>query len=1008
MFSKQQNALSRMIAVIVILLSSIVMMSAQPGRNMKMTVTGYIIDSKTSEPLIAATVQANSSDGGSGTFGITDENGKFSFEINRPGKYQLIFKYVGYKDLTKDVNIMPNRTNIGKFKLTEDPRLLKEVEAVGHADRIKQKGDTLAYNAAAFKVQDGATAEELIAKMPGIEVTSSGVKAQGESVQKILVDGKEFFDNDLKMALRTLPAEVVESVNVFDKKSDQAEFTGIDDGETVKAMDFMTKSFSRNGVFGKVFAGGGNNFNWNNAYWNTGFNLNLFNGDRRISLLGMSNNTNVRDFSTDDMESGGGMMMGRMWGAQGVARTNGLGVNYSDVFMGGRLNVELSYFFNQSRTVTADTTYTDDLNYDNASYSRSNSLAHSMSHRIGGRVSFRPTANDEIMFRPNINIQSNESTSDTESRRWSDKLDNVMSSDALWDEFLSRNITNGNTESDSWNLRGNLLWRHRFSKAGRTLSLNMNMGASGNDNISKNNKVYDIASVSGLVTTKQFMYNDGKTNNSNLGGNIQWTEPLNDRTTLSLRYEIGYNYSKRDNAIDYYTDDSYKSLDHHDENNTNTYEQKSLNNSGELGVNYHVNTLRINATVRAQESHIEGEQDYYLLANSANSFSTTKNYFSVLPNLRVQYRTEKGTQFQFDYRARTQNPNVRNLQESVNTTNAQAYSTGNPDLDQSRSHSLNLRMIYANAEHATNFMIFGGFDFTQKSTSNQVLRNLTKETVAFTSLDPKYGFDKDVFKPLSLIPGASITRPINLDGNKSAHMAMVFGFPFDLIYSNVNVSLDGNYSTSPSSKMTITGFDTNNNPIIDNLNNKTRQIGFGPRMNINSNISSDLNFNIMYSPQWSWVKDSEVTGDAANSRDYVTHNLNANLNWTFWRGFTTEQSLNYSYYGGPSMPESIDQWIWNASLGKKFLKGNKAEIKLQAFDILGSNKGYTRSVGDSNISTSYRNFMPRYFLLTFTYRISAYKKGGKQATQERNERGGFPGGGMGPGPGGFGGGFGGG
>ena len=246
------------------------LMMAQPGRgSWKFTVSGVAVDSKTDEPLIGVAVKVTSSDGGTGTFGISDSDGKFSFEVNRPGRYSLEFTYVGYKTLHKDVNIMPNRAKLGTFKLKEDPKMLAEVETIGHSQRIKTKGDTLAYNADAYKVQDGATAEELVGKMPGIEVSSEGVKAQGETIQKILVDGKEFFDNDVKMALRSLPAEVLESVNVFDKKSDQAEFTGVDDGETVKAMDLITKSYRRNGVFGKAFGGIGNNFDWNQGYKNS-------------------------------------------------------------------------------------------------------------------------------------------------------------------------------------------------------------------------------------------------------------------------------------------------------------------------------------------------------------------------------------------------------------------------------------------------------------------------------------------------------------------------------------------------------------------------------------------------------------------------------------------------------------------------------------------------------------------------------------------------------------------
>ena len=1018
----------RLVMTLLLFVMGAAMLFAQPGgRNMKITAEGSVVDSKTSEPLVGVAVKVTSSDGGTGTFGISDADGKFTFEVNRPGKYSLEATYVGYKTLHKDVNLFPGRAKVGQLKLKEDPRVLAEVETIGHSQRIKQKGDTLAYNADAYKVQDGASAEELVGKMPGIEVTSDGVKAQGETVQKILVDGKEFFDNDVKMALRSLPAEVLESVNIFDKKSDQAEFTGIDDGETVKAMDLVTKAYRRNGVFGKVFGGVGNNFDWDNGYWNTGFNINMFDGNRRITLQGMSNNVNERNFSNDDMAAGGGMMGGRQWGSNGVARTNGLGVNFNDEYKEGKVAVELSYFFNQNRVASSDTSYTDNFERTvldengmeklipaSARYSASSNLNHSMSHRVGGRITIRPTDRDEIMIRPSLNFQNSDGFGLSESRSWNHELDAVAIDGKhmnLWDDVLSQNNNHSESESDSWNVRANVLWRHRLNKPGRTFSVNINGGASGSD--SENRTIKDM--IMGLEKTHQNQMNNNSNENSNIGGNVQWTEPLATGLNLSLRYDLNYNQSERETAIDFYSDEKFSSLIEHDRYNSNTYKQTNLRNSGELGLSYNKGTLRMNGSVRLENSLLDGEQDYFLLSDTDTnnrSFKTSKSYFSVLPNLRIEYRTEGGTQFRINYNSRSSNPSINNLQKSVNTTNPLAYSTGNPDLDQSRSHNVNFNMIYTNTETAQNFMIFGGYNVTTNQISNQSLTNRTKQPMEFAKMSAsdkdKYGFSDDVFGHLTLAPGASVTRPVNRDGYQSVFLNFGYGFPFDAIMSNVNISLGGQYGINPSNQLYFFGNDDKGVPEIQSVDSRTQSLGFNPRMHISSNISTDLNFNLMYAPSFQWVSDTK--GNSAN-KDFINHNLNASLNWTFWEGFTTDQALNYSRFGGPSQPEAIEQWIWNASLGKKFLKGNAAEIKLQAYDILGSNKGFTRSVGDSNITANYRNFMPRYFLCTFTYKITAYRAAGKQATRTEDEGfGGFPGGGF-PGggfPGGGRGGFGGG
>ncbi|MDO4496514.1 MAG: TonB-dependent receptor [Bacteroidales bacterium] len=967
---------------------------AQPGHRMKISAKGTILDSKTLEPLYAATVKATSSDGGTGSFAITDTLGRFTLEVERPGKYSLEFSYMGYKPMQKEVNIFPGRANLGKFKLTEDSRLLREVETVAHSQRIQTKGDTLAYNADAYKVQDGASAEELVGKMPGIEVTSEGVKAQGETVQKILVDGKEFFDNDVKMALKSLPAEVLESVNVYDKKSDQAEFTGVDDGETVKAMDLITKSYRRNGTFGKVFGGVGSNFDFDKAYWNTGFNINMFNGNRRITLQGMSNNVNERNFSNDDMAAGGGMMMGRQWGATGVARTNGFGVNFSDEFRDGKVKMDLSYFFNQNRVVNGDTTYTDDLNRTASQYSASSSLNHSMSHRVGGRITIKPSDRDEIMIRPSLNFQSSDGNSISSSRSWNHSLDSVWSDGKhlpLWEDVLSRTNNISHNENDSWNLRTNVLWRHRLNKPGRTFSIRLNGGASGSDSEHFANKDQLLGGSKILENQK----NANNSKNSNFGGNLQWTEPLATGLNLSLRYEVSYQKSERETRYDFFSDEEFKHWERHDTLNTNTYIQKNLRNIGEVGLSYNKGTFRANAAVRLQNSKLDGEQDYFL--KGIAPAATSKTYFSVLPNLRLEYRTKKGTQFRMDYRANSNNPSVGNLQESVNTTNRLNYSTGNPNLDQSITHRLFMNMIYTNTETAQNFMIFGGFNSTQDQISNEFLINRTQETLKFTDIPAKFGYEGNLYKNLSLAPGASINRPVNRNGYMSAHLNFGYGFPFDAILSNVNISLGGNYNVNPSYKVYYE-YNAQGKGTFSEIETKTRTLGFNPRLHVSSNISSDLNFNLMYMPSFQWVDGNE---SSTQSKDFINHNLNASLNWTFWRGFTTDQSVNYSRYGGPAQPEAIEQWIWNASIGKKFLKGNKAEIKLQAYDILGSNKGFSRNVGDSNITSTFRNFMPRYFLCTFTYKITNYKGTASKSSSGDGNRGGghggFPGGGHGPG-----------
>ncbi len=961
---------------------------AQPRMNI--TATGYIIDSKTSEPLYATTVKVTSADGGTGTFGITDSIGKFEFIVNRPGKYTLDFSYVGYKPLTKEVRIFPGRgANLGKFKMEEDAVLLQEVGTVARSQRVKQVGDTVVYNADAYKVVDGASAEDLVAKMPGIEVTDEGVKAQGETVEKITVDGKAFFENDPKLALKTLPAEVVQSVSVFDKKSDQAEFTGFDDGNTVKAMDLTTKSYRRNGAFGKVYGSGGFDTDWN-PYYNAGFNLNLFNGDQRISLLGMSNNVNQQDFSFDDLMSSGGMggrggrMQSRVGRQSGVSRANAFGLNFNNTYLEDKLDVQGSYFFNMTRTTLNDSISDDYINMDRASIQTDERLSHNYSHRVNMRITYKPNDENEFMFRPRFNFQKTDADGLSDSRTWRHALDSVITHSNIYtDSLQNSNTTHSVSDGHSWNAGGMLLWRHKMAKEGRTLSIHIDGSVSGSESNSHNEKLTTVLGNS----THELQGAENETNNYGIGGNIMWTEPISDNQQLSIRYDIDYTHSSSDRMVEYFSESFDTTPDSIDGNNSNQYTSDYLTHRGELGYRLNSEYVRFNASLGFQNALLEGEQNYIYWNETDGttdpSYRTSKSFNSILPRIRFEWMPKEGASFNIDYNSRSNAPSISNLQQSVNTTNELAYSTGNANLSQSVNHNVRLRFIYSNMERATNLMLFAGMSFQQDYIGTQYVINNSDETIALNNLTGNSSL-KDYlskqYQGLGLVSGARISRPVNMSGYQTAFGGLSYGFPFDLLMSNVNVAVDANYSMIPSQQIYYMGVNEHGIAQYKDFSTKVRNLSISPRLSVTSNISQDLDFSLSYRPSFQKVKD---TKNDANNYDYLTHSARANFNWVFWKGFTIEQSLNFTLYTGSSMARNEDDWTWNASIGKKFGKNNAAEIKLQAYDILNSHNGYTRSVSDSYIRNSYVNYMPRYFMLNFSYKIAQYKGVGNTKESRR-------------------------
>ena len=309
------------------------------GAHAQAIIRGKVTDKSTSDPLPGATVSVTPN-GGKASLGVSDFDGNYKIDNLPAGKYSLRVSYMGYKTYERQVTLSGTESKVVNVSMSEDATMLENLSVEGRATRAQQFGDTLSYSASAFKVLEGSTAEELLAKMPGIVVEGGEVQAQGESVSKVLVDGKEFFDGDINLALKNLPADIIASIEVFDKKSDQAEFTGFDDGEEIKTINIVTRSGYQEGIFGKVYGGYGTD----NRY-NAGGNINIFDDSQRLSILGMSNNVNQQNFSQEDLSGvmsaqsskrGGKRGGGRRGGTDnfmvgslgGVTKTNGVGLNY--------------------------------------------------------------------------------------------------------------------------------------------------------------------------------------------------------------------------------------------------------------------------------------------------------------------------------------------------------------------------------------------------------------------------------------------------------------------------------------------------------------------------------------------------------------------------------------------------------------------------------------------------------------------------------------------------------
>ena len=807
---------------------------------MAQSLSGTVTDKTTKEGLISATVQLVSSDGKS-SYTSTDLNGNFQFKKLQPGTYTLQVTYVGYKSYNAKQTLSEGQEKRVKIEMTEDAQLLGEVSVQGRATRAEQQGDSLLYNAEAFQVMMGSSAEDLLAKMPGIVVEGGTIQAQGEQVQKVLVDGKEFFDGDVNLAIKNLPSDVIASIEVFDKKSEQAEFTGFDDGEEVKTINIVTKGGFRQGTFGEVSGGYGTD----DRYKVNG-NLNFFNDDRRISVLGMSNNVNQQNFSQEDLAGvmaagnsgrgrggrggGGGGRSGAPGGSSasnfmvgslgGVTSANGLGLNYVDQW-GEKWKITGSYFFNQSDNLTQQQT---DREYFESvlpgmTYSeyKENSMKN-WNHRFNMKLDYQMTERTSLQFRPTLSFQNNDS----------------------YGLLQGQNLVNGTADSETettsfgksnaYNIGADLMLRHRFLKEGRTLSLMLSGKMSNTDGDTYTDYLNTLYGLElSPVTDDYSQWKQTLSRQYTLRSNLSYTEKLTDNLQLQLGYKMSYTDSENDKKT--YDRSAVTDLyDQLDESLSNEYQSGYLTQAGNVGLRYRAGKLSAMLGVDAQWANLKGDLVY------PQPDELSHNYFSVLPSFTLRYSLDRTNSFQLRYRSRSSSPSVTDLQNVIDNSNPLFLSTGNPNLDQQVSHTANLRYLRTTKSGHT-FIAMVGATIQQDYVADSTF--VAKEDIA---LSPTVTLNK----------GSQFTRPVNLDGYYSLQSMVTYGFPVDFIRSNINFSLSANYANVPT--------------IFDGVESRTRELNLIPKLIIGSNISKNLDFTASYSAGINKVFSSL---DSAAGSDYA-------------------------------------------------------------------------------------------------------------------------------------------
>jgi len=901
-------------------------------------------------------------------------NGEVSMPKLRYGDYTLSVSFLGYETATRELQVAASSVNMGRIELSPSTQQIEAVVKEVQALRTSQKGDTLSYNAAAFKVAADADVEGLLKKMTGITITNGAVEVQGEEVKKIFVDGKEFFGEDVTTAIKSLPAEAVDRVEVFNNLSDQAEFSGMDDGEGYKALNIVTHTNMRQGQFGKVYAGGGYDFEQEEFRYLAGGNVNVFSGDSRLSVIALFNNVNQQNFSFEDIlgvNGGGGGGRGRGAGAYmvrpqpGVARVNAVGLNYSDSWgKKNQVTFQGSYFFNHTNTVNHSTrdrwsefyTTLDEeqiLQRDTLSEA-GNSETANMNHRFNARLEWKISPNQSLMSRTWISYQSNDPMSLTEGYQWGQS-------------GYSHLYDRSESEYGGLYLSEFLQYRAKLGKAGRTITLDGNVRYSDSDRSSESwaNRAAPAPYDPDLSAPYPYPALDllyqritAPTSGLDLRGNFTYTEPVSKYAQVSLQYRFNYEQEETDRRS--YTEQETPEAFIFGLNPSLSNSLSSTYTSHQVGPGFRWAKDRNTfvANVYYQHSLLDGEMIY----PQSSSLKHGYNHFTYFMMLNMQFNPQNSIRLFVN--SRTQEPRVSDLQDVYNLSNPQYISSGNPNLDPSYSHNVRLHYVNSNITKGRTFMWMA----MMTNTSDYIATNV------------EYGkeieIDGTTYRPLQY------SSPINMDGYWSLRTHVSYGLPLNFIKCNLNMMAGVNYSTLPSQ--------------INGERNDASNMGYDANLTLGSNISENVDFTVSWQGTYNVAKNSlEVLSNAGNN-EYFSHTASANLKWTFWKGFTLTASAAYSQYKGITNDYNEDYLLCNVYLGKKFLKNQRAEVQIGVNDLLNQNTAFSRTTGSGWVQNATNSVIGRYYMVNLVFNLRNFGKKGSKDINDYEGMGGTRSSGMKP------------
>lgn len=944
------------------------------GRS-RVTVSGVVLDKEDNSSVMQATVQLLSLPDSTMAVGnVTDNDGYFKLSV-RPGKYVLKISFVGYLPYMKEYQLTASKpnVNVGTIFLASDALMLQEAVVTAEAPQVTISGDTLGYNASAYRTSEGAMLEELVKKLPGAEVDDDGnVKVNGKEVKKIKVGGKEFFGGDVKTGLQNLPVSMIEKINAYEQQSDNARITGIDDGEEEMVLDLTVKKGMNQGWMGNVDAGMGTEDRYAG---NASISRFSSHGDNslQITAIGKLNNVN------DNRFGGGG---GPRW-----RRNNGLtsnkeaGISFASESKNFEIGGSLLYGY-KDNDVYSIGQVENFLPSGNSSFANSNSSGRNKNKDFRGnvRMEWRPDSMTTFFMRGGLSWGSSDSWSNALSATFNSDPYALVTDPNLYLDFgeasdpeldkVRVNASNNASLSEGNSLSANLNMQltRKLNDKGRNVTLRFIGSYGDNESEHYSNNMTRYYSNGVMVTEDTIRrYITTPTNNYNIGGEVSYSEPLADRVYLQFSYRFQYGYSESDNST--YNmpfgwvlsnglpgQFSQHQSEWKDEEQSKYAEYRNYNHTARVMFRVNRQTWRLSAGVafRPQNTKLSYKKGEYQV-------DTTRNVFNFSPEVDFRYQPQKQTQLRISYRGRSSEPGMENLLPITNNSDPLNIRTGNPGLKPSFSHNVGLHFNTFNMDAQRSIFSMVNGSFTQNSISN--IRRYNEATGGWTTMPENINGNWNVFGMFGINTA--------LKSNKK----FTFGSFTNASYAN-NVSYVTTGELKDARKNTITN------------------LSLGERVNAayrNNWFEIGLNGSLNYT----FEKDKL---NPQNNQEPYNFSYGGNLQfYTPWKMTITTNMTNQARRGYTDSSMNRNELIWNAQVAQSFLKG-ALTLSFEWNDILKEQSNITRSLSSNGRSIYTYNGVNSYGMVRVIYRLNIF--GSKEAREQMSNRRGMMGGpGMGPGMG---------